>query len=147
MGTQLSFIDFINDYVDDENFKTTVNKLHDLWMGNEGHYQFESTIQPQQNVSTANTPQQNQQIANAQQQQQQQQQNQNTVEPRTVQGDLNNMNSQELMSLAARYNEIEKQKAENQKKAEEAQSKVDDELDKLQNMTNAALNGKTENIV
>lgn len=143
----MSFIDFINDYVDDEKFKATINKLHDLWMGSEGQCQFESAIQPQQTVSTANTPQQNQQIANAQQQQQQQQQNQNKVEPRTVQGDLNNMNSQELMSLAARYNEIEKQKAENQKKAEEAQSKVDDELDKLQNMTNAALNGKTENIV
>ena len=142
MGTQMSFIDFINDYVDDEKFKTTINKLHDLWMSSEGQCQFESAIQPQQTVSTANTPQQNQQIANAQQQQ-----NQNKVEPRTVQGDLNNMNSQELMSLAARYNEIEKQKAENQKKAEEAQSKVDDELDKLQDITNAALNGKTENIV
>lgn len=138
----MSFIDFINDYVDDEKFKTTINKLHDLWMSSEGQCQFESAIQPQQTVSTANTPQQNQQIANAQQQQ-----NQNKVEPRTVQGDLNNMNSQELMSLAARYNEIEKQKAENQKKAEEAQSKVDDELDKLQDITNAALNGKTENIV
>lgn len=145
----MAFIDFINAYVDDEKFKTTVNKLHDLWMSNEGKHQFESAIQPPQNISTANTPQQNQQIANAQQQQQQQnqQQNQTKVEPRTVQGDLNNMNSQELMSLAARYNEIERQKAENQKKAEEAQSKVDDELDKLQNMTNAALNGKTENIV
>ena len=141
MGTQMAFIDFINAYVDDEKFKTTVNKLHDLWMSNEGQYQFESAIQPPQTISTANTPQQNQQIANAQQQQQQQQQNQTKVEPRTVQGDLNNMNSQELMSLAARYNEIEKQKAENQKKAEEAQSKVDNELDKLQNMTNAALNG------
>lgn len=140
----MSFIDFINDYVDDEKFKTTINKLHDLWMGSEGQCQFESAIQPQQTVSTANTPQQNQQIANAQQQQQQ---NQTKVEPRTVQGDLNNMNSQELMSLAARYNEIEKQKAENQKKAEEAQTKVDDELDKLQDITNAALNGKTENIV
>lgn len=146
----MAFIDFINAYVDDEKFKSTVNKLHDLWMSNEGQSKFESAIQPQQTVSTANTPQQNQQIANAHQKQQQQQnqnQNQTKVEPRTVQGDLNNMNSQELMSLAARYNEIEKQKAENQKKAEEAQSKVDNELDQLQNMTNAALNGKTENIV
>lgn len=138
----MQFIDFINSYVDDDNFKDTVNSLHKLWLQNKGKFESAVTIQPQQTVSTANTPQQNQQIANAQQQQ-----GQDKVEPRTVQGDLNNLNPQELMTLAARYDEIEKQKEENQKKAEEAQAKVDDQLDKLQNMTNAALNGKTENIV
>lgn len=140
----MQFIDFINSYVDDEDFKATINSLHELWLKNEGKSQFESavTIQPQQTVSTANTPQQNQQISNAQQQQ-----GQNKVEPRTVQGDLNNLNPQELMTLAARYDEIEKQKEENQKKAEEAQAKVNGELDQLQDTVNAALNGKTNNIV
>ena len=100
-----------------------------------------------QTISTANTQQQNQVIANAKQQQQQPQQQQNKVEPRTVQGDLNNLDSQKMMSLAARFQEIEKQKEANQKAAADAQEKLDSELDEVQNTVNAALNGKIDNIV
>jgi hypothetical protein len=145
----MTFIKFINEYVDDEKFKTAINALHDVWLKNEGKSQFESavTIQQPQTISTANTQQQNQVIANANQQQQQPQQQQNKVEPRTVQGDLNNLDSQKMMSLAARFQEIEKQKEANQKAAADAQKKLDSELDEVQNTVNAALNGKMDNIV
>jgi hypothetical protein len=145
----MTFIKFINEYVDDEKFKTAINALHDVWLRNEGKSQFESavTIQQPQTISTANTQQQNQVIANANQQQQQPQQQQNKVEPRTVQGDLNNLDSQKMMSLAARFQEIEKQKEANQKAAADAQKKLDSELDEVQNTVNAALNGKMDNIV
>ena len=145
----MTFIKFINEYVDDEKFKTAINALHDVWLKNEGKSQFESavTIQQPQTISTANTQQQNQVIANAKQQQQQPQQQQNKVEPRTVQGDLNNLDSQKMMSLAARFQEIEKQKEANQKAAADAQKKLDSELDEVQNTVNAALNGKMDNIV
>ena len=146
----MTFIKFINEYVGDEKFKTAINALHDVWLKNEGKSQFESavTIQQPQTISTANTRQQNQVIANANQQRQQsQQQQQNKVEPRTVQGDLNNLDSQKMMSLAARFQEIEKQKEANQKAAADAQKKLDSELDEVQNTVNAALNGKMDNIV
>ena len=145
----MTFIKFINEYVDDEKFKTAINALHDVWLKNEGKSQFESavTIQQPQTISTANTQQQNQVIANANQQQQQPQQQQNKVEPRTVQGDLNNLDSQKMMSLAARFQAIEKQKEANQKAAADAQKKLDSELDEVQNTVNAALNGKMDNIV
>lgn len=145
----MTFIKFINEYVDDEKFKTAINALYDVWLKNEGKSQFESavTIQQPQTISTANTQQQNQVIANANQQQQQPQQQQNKVEPRTVQGDLNNLDSQKMMSLAARFQEIEKQKEANQKAAADAQKKLDSELDEVQNTVNAALNGKMDNIV
>lgn len=145
----MTFIKFINEYVGDEKFKTAINALHDVWLKSEGKSQFESavTIQQPQTISTANTQQQNQVIANAKQQQQQPQQQQNKVEPRTVQGDLNNLDSQKMMSLAARFQEIEKQKEANQKAAADAQEKLDSELDEVQNTVNAALNGKIDNIV
>lgn len=148
----MTFIKFINEYVGDEKFKTAINALHDVWLKSESKSQFESavTIQQPQTISTANTQQQNQVIANANQQQQpqqQQQQQQNKVEPRTVQGDLNNLDSQKMMSLAARFQEIEKQKEANQKAAADAQEKLDSELDEVQNTVNAALNGKIDNIV
>ena len=147
----MTFIKFINEYVGDDKFKTAINALHDVWLKSEGKSQFESavTIQQPQTISTANTQQQNQVIANAKQQQQQQQpqQQQNKVEPRTVQGDLNNLDSQKMMSLAARFQEIEKQKEANQKAAADAQEKLDSELDEVQNTVNAALNGKIDNIV
>ena len=134
----MQFIDFINTYVEDEDFKKTVNRLYEVWKQNEPScLESAVTIQPQQTVSTANTPEQN---AAAQQQQKK-------VEPRTIQGDLNNMDSQKAMSLAARFQEIEKQKEENQKAAEQAQEKIDNELDELQNNFNAVVNGKTDNIV
>ena len=138
----MTFIDFINEYVEDDAFKKTINSLYDVWVKNEKHGQFESavTVQPQTTVSTANTPEQNAAAVQAQQGQQK-------VEPRTIQGDLNNLNSQQAMSLAARFQEIEKQKAENDKAAAQAQEKLNTELDDLQKNFNAVANGKTNNIV
>lgn len=138
----MNFIDFINEYVEDDAFKKTINSLYDVWVKNEKHGQFESavTVQPQTTVSTANTPEQNTAAVQAQQGQQK-------VEPRTIQGDLNNLNSQQAMSLAARFQEIEKQKAENDKAAAQAQEKLNTELDDLQKNFNAVANGKTNNIV
>ena len=137
----MNFIDFINEYVEDDAFKKTINSLYDVWVKNEKHGQFESavTVQPQTSVSTANTPEQNAAAVQAQQGQQK-------VEPRTIQGDLNNLNSQQAMSLAARFQEIEKQKAENDKAAAQAQEKLNTELDDLQKNFNAVANGKTNNI-
>lgn len=150
----MNFIDFINEYVEDDAFKKTINSLYDVWVKNEKHGQFESavTVQPQTSVSTASTPEQNAAAAQAQQGLQQglqqgQQQGQQKVEPRTIQGDLNNLNSQQAMSLAARFQEIEKQKAENDKAAAQAQEKLNTELDDLQKNFNAVANGKTNNIV
>ena len=134
----MTFIDFINEYVDDVDFKKTVNSLYEVWQ-KENPATFESTItpQPQTTVSTANTPEQN---AAAQQGQQK-------VEPRTIQGDLNNMNSKQVLDIASRFQEIEKQKAENDKAAAQAQEKLNTELDDLQKNFNAVANGKTNNIV
>lgn len=134
----MTFIDFINEYVDDVDFKKTVNSLYEVWQ-KENPATFESTItpQPQATVSTANTPEQN---AAAQQGQQK-------VEPRTIQGDLNNMNSKQVMDIASRFQEIEKQKEENEKTAQQAQEQLDHKLDDLQQNFNAAANGKVNNIV
>ena len=46
-----------------------------------------------------------------------------------------------------RFQEIEKQKAENDKAAAQAQEKLNTELDDLQKNFNAVANGKTNNIV
>lgn len=134
----MTFIDFINEYVDDVDFKKTVNSLYEVWQ-KENPATFESTItpQPQATVSTANTPEQN---AAAQQGQQK-------VEPRTIQGDLNNMNSKQVMDIASRFQEIEKQKEENEKAAQQAQEQLDHKLDDLQKNFNAAANGKVNNVV
>lgn len=134
----MAFIDFINEYVDDVDFKKTVNSLYEVWQ-KENPATFESTItpQPQATVSTANTPEQN---AAAQQGQQK-------VEPRTIQGDLNNMNSKQVMDIASRFQEIEKQKEENEKAAQQAQEQLDNKLDDLQQNFNAVANGKVDNVV
>lgn len=134
----MTFIDFINEYVDDVDFKKTVNSLYEVWQ-KENPATFESTItpQPQATGSTANTPEQN---AAAQQGQQK-------VEPRTIQGDLNNMNSKQVMDIASRFQEIEKQKEENEKAAQQAQEQLDHKLDDLQQNFNAAANGKVNNVV
>lgn len=134
----MTFIDFINEYVDDVDFKKTVNSLYEVWQ-KENPATFESTItpQPQTTVSTANTPEQN---AAAQQGQQK-------VEPRTIQGDLNNMNSKQVLDIASRFQEIEKQKEENEKAAQQAQEKLDNKLDDLQQNFNAVANGKVVNVV
>lgn len=134
----MTFIEFINTYVDDEDFKNTVNSLYDVWK-KENPAKMESTIapQPQTTVSTANTPEQNAAAAQGQQQ----------VEPRTIQGDLNNMDSKKVMDIATRFQEIEKQKEENDKAALQAQEKLDNELDDLQQNINAVANGKTDNVV
>lgn len=134
----MAFIDFINEYVDDVDFKKTVNSLYEVWQ-KENPATFESTITPQQQatVSTANTPEQN---AAAQQGQQK-------VEPRTIQGDLNNMNSKQVMDIASRFQEIEKQKEENEKAAQQAQEQLDNKLDDLQQNFNAVANGKVDNVV
>jgi predicted transcriptional regulator len=134
----MTFIDFINEYVDDVDFKKTVNSLYEVWQ-KENPATFESTItpQPQTTVSTANTPEQN---AAAQQGQQK-------VEPRTIQGDLNNMNSKQVLDIASRFQEIEKQKEENEKAAQQAQEKLDNKLDDLQQNFNAVANGKVDNVV
>lgn len=134
----MTFIDFINEYVDDVDFRKTVNSLYEVWQ-QENPATFESTItpQPQATVSTANTPEQN---AAAQQGQQ-------TVEPRKIQGDLNNMNSKQVMDIASRFQEIEKQKEENEKAAQQAQEQLDNKLDDLQQNFNAVANGKVDNVV
>lgn len=134
----MTFIDFINEYVDDVDFKKTVNSLYEVWQ-KENPATFESTItpQPQTTVSTANTPEQN---AAAQQGQQK-------VEPRTIQGDLNNMNSKQVLDIASRFQEIEKQKEENEKAAQKAQEQLDNKLDDLQQNFNAVANGKVDNVV
>lgn len=134
----MTFIDFINEYVDDVDFRKTVNSLYEVWQ-QENPATFESTItpQPQATGSTANTPEQN---AAAQQGQQ-------NVEPRKIQGDLNNMNSKQVMDIASRFQEIEKQKEENEKAAQQAQEQLDNKLDDLQQNFNAVANGKVDNVV
>lgn len=134
----MTFIDFINEYVDDVDFKKTVNSLYEVWQ-KENPATFESTIapQPQETVSTANTPEQNAAV----------QQGQRKVEPRTIQGDLNNMNSKQVMDIASRFQEIEKQKEENEKAAQQAQDLLDNKLDDLQQNFNAVANGKMDNVV
>ena len=134
----MTFIDFINEYVDDVDFRKTVNSLYEVWQ-QENPATFESTItpQPQATVSTTNTPEQN---AAAQQGQQ-------NVEPRKIQGDLNNMNSKQVMDIASRFQEIEKQKEENEKAAQQAQEQLDNKLDDLQQNFNAVANGKVDNVV
>lgn len=134
----MTFIDFINEYVDDVDFKKTVNSLYEVWQ-KENPATFESTIapQPQETVSTANTPEQNAAV----------QQGQQKVEPRTIQGDLNNMNSKQVMDIASRFQEIEKQKEENEKAAQQAQDLLDNKLDDLQQNFNAVANGKMDNVV
>lgn len=134
----MTFIDFINEYVDDVDFKNTVNSLYEVWQ-KENPATFESTItpQPQATVSTANTPEQNAAV----------QQGQQKVEPRTIQGDLNNMNSKQVLDIASRFQEIEKQKEENEKAAQQAQEQLDNKLDDLQQNFNAVANGKTDNVV
>jgi hypothetical protein len=134
----MTFIDFINEYVDDVDFKKTVNSLYEVWQ-KENPATFESTItpQPQATVSTANTPEQNAAV----------QQGQQKVEPRTIQGDLNNMNSKQVLDIASRFQEIEKQKEENEKAAQQAQEKLDNKLDDLQQNFNAVANGKVDNVV
>lgn len=134
----MTFINFINNYVDDEAFKKTVNSLYEVWE-KEGPATLESAIssQPQTTVSTANTPEQNAAIQNGKP----------SVEPRPVAGDANNMNSEELMTLAKRVEAIEKEKEENEKAALQAQEKIDKELDDVQNTFNAVANEKTTNVV
>lgn len=134
----MTFIDFINEYVDDVDFKKTVNSLYEVWQ-KENPATFESTITPQPpaTVSTANTPEQNAAV----------QQGQQKVEPRTIQGDLNNMNSKQVLDIASRFQEIEKQKEENEKAAQQAQEKLDNKLDDLQQNFNAVANGKVDNVV
>ena len=134
----MTFIDFINEYVDDVDFKKTVNSLYEVWQ-KENPATFESTITPQPHatVSTANTPEQNAAV----------QQGQQKVEPRTIQGDLNNMNSKQVLDIASRFQEIEKQKEENEKAAQQAQEKLDNKLDDLQQNFNAVANGKVDNVV
>ena len=134
----MTFIDFINEYVDDVDLRKTVNSLYEVWQ-QENPATFESTLtpQPQATVSTANTPEQN---AAAQQGQQ-------NVEPRKIQGDLNNMNSKQVMDIASRFQEIEKQKEENEKAAQQAQEQLDNKLDDLQQNFNAVANGKVDNVV
>ena len=134
----MTFIDFINEYVDDVDFRKTVNSLYEVWQ-QENPATFESTITPQTQatVSTANTPEQN---AAAQQGQQ-------NVEPRKIQGDMNNMNAKQVMDIASRFQEIEKQKEENEKAAQQAQEQLDNKLDDLQQNFNAVANGKVDNVV
>lgn len=134
----MTFIDFINEYVDDVDFKKTVNSLYEVWQ-KENPATLESTITPQPpaTVSTANTPEQNAAV----------QQGQQKVEPRTIQGDLNNMNSKQVLDIASRFQEIEKQKEENEKAAQQAQEQLDNKLDDLQQNFNAVANGKTDNVV
>ena len=134
----MTFIDFINEYVDDVDFRKTVNSLYEVWQQeNPATFESTSTPQPQATVSTANTPEQN---AAAQQGQQ-------NVEPRKIQGDLNNMNSKQVMDIASRFQEIEKQKEENEKAAQQAQEQLDNKLDDLQQNFNAVANGKVDNVV
>jgi hypothetical protein len=133
----MTFIKFINTFVEDEDFKKTINSLYDVWR--KENPTFESTITPQQQttVSTANTPEQNAAAQNAQ----------TSVKSRPIEGDLGNMNAKQFADVAAAFDEIEKKKAENEKIAVQAQEEIDKDLDKLQQNINAVANGKTDNVV
>lgn len=133
----MTFIKFINTFVEDEDFKKTINSLYDVWR--KENPTFESTITPQQpaTVSTANTPEQNAAAQNSQ----------TSVKSRHIEGDLENMNAKQFADVAAAFDEIEKKKAENEKIAVQAQEEIDKDLDKLQQNINAVANGKTDNVV
>lgn len=133
----MTFIKFINTFVEDEDFKKTINSLYDVWR--KENPTFESTITPQQQttVSTANTPEQNAAAQNAK----------TSVKSRPIEGDLGNMNAKQFADVAAAFDEIEKKKAENEKIAVQAQEEIDKDLDKLQQNINAVANGKTDNVV
>lgn len=133
----MTFIKFINTFVEDEDFKKTINSLYDVWR--KENPTFESTITPQQQttVSTANTPEQNAAAQNVQ----------TSVKSRPIEGDLENMNSKQFADVAAAFDEIEKKKVENEKVALQAQEEIDKDLDKLQQNINAVANGKTDNVV
>lgn len=133
----MTFIKFINTFVEDEDFKKTINSLYDVWR--KENPTFESTITPQQQttVSTANTPEQNAAAQNAQ----------TSVKSRPIEGNLENMNAKQFADVAAAFDEIEKKKAENEKIAVQAQEEIDKDLDKLQQNINAVANGKTDNVV
>ena len=74
----MTFIKFINTFVEDEDFKKTINSLYDVWR--KENPTFESTIapQPQTTVSTANTPEQNAAAQNGQ----------TSVKSRPIEGNL-----------------------------------------------------------
>ena len=57
------------------------------------------------------------------------------------------MNSKQVMDIASRFQEIEKQKEENEKAAQQAQEHLDNKLDDLQQNFNAVANGKVDNVV
>ena len=57
------------------------------------------------------------------------------------------MNSKQVLDIASRFQEIEKQKEENEKAAQQAQEQLDNKLDDLQQNFNAVANGKVDNVV
>lgn len=133
----MTFIKFINTFVEDEDFKKTINSLYDVWRKETPTFESTITPQPQTTVSTANTPEQNAAAQNGQ----------TSVKSRPIEGNLENMNAKQFADVAAAFDEIEKKKAENEKEALQAQEEIDKDLDKLQQNINAVANGKTDNVV
>lgn len=133
----MTFIKFINTFVEDEDFKKTINSLYDVWRKENPTFESTITPQPQTTVSTANTPEQNAAAQNSQ----------TSVKSRPIEGNLENMNAKQFADVAAAFDEIEKKKAENEKEALQAQEEIDKDLDKLQQNINAVANGKTDNVV
>lgn len=146
----MTFIKFINQFVEDAEFKKTINALYEVWqrenMVENDNPTFESAItpQPQQTVSTANTPEQNAAV----------QQGQQKPEPKTITGDLNKLSAEQLdmtaeqfANVADRVKALNKVQEENEKATQQAKENIDKDLDTIQQTFNAVANGQTNNVV
>lgn len=140
----MTFIKFINTFVEDENFRKTINSLYDVWRKENPTFESAITPQPQQTVSTANTPEQNAAV----------QQGQQKPEPKTITGDLNKLSAEQLdmtaeqfANVADRVKALNKVQEENEKATQQAKENIDKDLDTIQQTFNAVANGQTNNVV
>lgn len=140
----MTFIEFINKFVEDAEFKKTINALYDVWKKENPTFESAIAPQPQQTVSTANTPEQNAAIQQGQQKQ----------EPKTITGDLNNLTAEQLdmtaeqfANVADRVKALNKVQEENEKATQQAKENIDKDLDTIQQTFNAVANGQTNNVV
>lgn len=140
----MTFIEFINKFVEDVEFKNTINSLYAVWKKENPTFESAVTPQSQQTVSTANTPEQNAAI----------QQGQQKTEPKTITGDLNNLTAEQFdvtaeqfANVADRVKALNKMKEENDKATQQAKENIDKELDTIQQTFNSVANGQTTNVV
>lgn len=140
----MKFIEFINNFVEDAEFKKTINALYDVWKKENPTFESAITPQPQQTVSTANTPEQNAAVQQGQQKQ----------EPKTITGDLNKLSAEQLdmtaeqfANVADRVKALNKVQEENEKATQQAKENIDKDLDTIQQTFNAVANGQTNNVV